>query len=98
MDLALLDVPDEIRENLGIRNRASEQTQILKVQRTQVEFDQGSGDRAGDGVATFAYQEVQKLRKLGAAHDVNHRVNALAPEFGQKIGVSRQYARGPKRL
>src|SRR5882672_105652 len=80
LDLATLDVADEIAEYGGVENGAAEQPEVLQIERAEVERDHGAGNGAGHGVAAAALEDVEKLRPLRAAHDVNNDVRDLAPE------------------
>src|SRR5882724_2180343 len=89
LDLATLDVADEIAEYGGVENRAAEQAEVPQIERAEIERHHRPGNGAGHGVAAAALEDVEKLRPLRAAHDIDDDVRNLAPERTHQIGVPR---------
>src|SRR5262245_27892161 len=77
LDLAALDVAHEVGEDLGLEHSAAEQAQILQIERAEVERHDRPGDRAGHRIAAAAFENLQHLRPLRPADDIDDGIDAL---------------------
>src|SRR5882672_11160566 len=80
LDLAALDVADEVAEYGGVENRAAEQPEVLQIERAEIERHHRPGNGAGHRIAAAALEDFEQLRPLRAAHDIDDDVRRLAPE------------------
>ncbi len=79
-DAPALDVIDQIGEHLGLQDRASEEAQVLQIERSHVEFDQRPADRARHGVASSGAERFEQFRPLPSRDQVDHDIDAVPPE------------------
>jgi hypothetical protein len=84
MHFAALDVRDQVFEHVVFLERAAEHRQVPEVQRPEVDLRDRTSDGARDRVAAACAQQVQQVRELRAADEIDHHVDgALAEGTGQ---------------
>src|SRR5262249_19436356 len=88
LDVAALDVAHEVAEDLGLEHGAAEQAQILQVERAEVERHDRPGDRAGHRIAAAAFENLQQLRPLRPADDIDDDIHVLPADDGDKVALA----------
>lgn len=79
LHLLAFDALDELAEDLRLLDRAAEEAQILEIERSDIQLDDRSGNGAGNGVAAFGPQDVEKLWPLRPSYQIDDDVDAARP-------------------
>src|SRR5258705_4343802 len=79
-DLSAFDVAQQLGEQARCGDGAAIETQVLQIERAQIQCHDGPGDGARDRVAPAAPQDLQQLRKLRAAYAINDHLDGFASE------------------